>query len=312
MDLSVLPLEGVIERVSGLNETVKDFNTFFAALRKCPGNDDKPLRVLQTKSGGRLMAKFAYSDDQRHQSLQDEWNNMQKVSGPHVAQIVWAGKHEGNIAILTEFIEPYGKIHTMRELSSLASDLEWRSAFFQVLFTLASLQAKHPGFRHNDLKADNVLVTCGPSQSYSLQYNGLRRTFFLPAGVSVKLIDFELASTPDKTFTNQLMEDRGDSLVREFGIVYKNCEMYDVHLLSYDALRSQNAVMSAFLTFMTFFIPKKFFDPLCLTSQFRLKVQDQEDLQASLYPQILLRMMCHPYFFHFRGETNDRTEYSIR
>lgn len=311
MDLSVLPLEGVIERVSGLNETVKDFNTFFSALRKCPGKDDKPLRVLQTKSGGRLMAKFAYLDDQRHQSLQDEWNNVKKVSGPHVSQIVWAGKHDGNIAILTEFIEPNGKIHTMRELSSMASDLEWRSAFFQVLFTLASLQTKYPGFRHNDLKADNVLVTLGPARSYSFKYNGLRRTFFLPAGVSVKLIDFELASTPDKEFSNQLMEDNAPSLVSEFGIRYNPCDLYDVHLLSYDALRSKNAVMSSFSSFMTYFIPQKFFDPIRLTCQFRLKIEDQDHLQELLYPQILLRMMCHPYFFHFRGENSDNTEYSI-
>jgi serine/threonine protein kinase len=179
MDVDVLPLEGILKRVNGFHETVRDFDSFFAALKKCPGDDDKPLRVLQTKFGGRLMAKFACAGTQRTQSLQDERRNLSKLKGPHIEDMVWNGEHNDNIAILTEYIEPFGRFHTMRDLVH-ASDVEWRSTFFQVLFTLATLQSNFPGFRHNDLKADNVLITYGKAKSYSFQHLGMRRTFFLP------------------------------------------------------------------------------------------------------------------------------------
>jgi hypothetical protein len=35
---------------------------------------------------------------------------------------------------------------------------EWRIIFFQIISTLAIIQTKYPNFRHNDLKANNILV----------------------------------------------------------------------------------------------------------------------------------------------------------
>ena len=35
---------------------------------------------------------------------------------------------------------------------------EWRVLIFQILSVLAIIQAKYPSFRHNDMKANNVLI----------------------------------------------------------------------------------------------------------------------------------------------------------
>ena len=35
---------------------------------------------------------------------------------------------------------------------------EWRVMFFQILSVLAIIQTKYPTFRHNDLKANNILI----------------------------------------------------------------------------------------------------------------------------------------------------------
>ena len=35
---------------------------------------------------------------------------------------------------------------------------EWRVIFFQILSALSVIQNKYPGFRHNDLKANNILI----------------------------------------------------------------------------------------------------------------------------------------------------------
>ena len=35
---------------------------------------------------------------------------------------------------------------------------EWRILFFQIISVLAVIQKKYPTFRHNDLKANNILL----------------------------------------------------------------------------------------------------------------------------------------------------------
>jgi hypothetical protein len=107
------------------------------------------------------------------------------------------------------------------------------------------------------------------------------------------------------------MNEADPSLSRDFGIQYEPCDVYDIHLLSVDCLRNRNKVMNAFFTFVTHFMPANLFDFLRLTVQLRLKIEDQKSLHLSLYPGVLFRMMCHPYFFHFRGDERVETDYTI-
>jgi len=289
---------------------ITDLAAFFDALQKTPGDPDKPLRILRNQNGGKVVAKFAFEYQPRLLCLKDEWRNLQLCQGPHVIKYIWGGFHQRDMCIVMEYAEPYGLCGNMRELVN-ASDMEFRTAFFQVIFTLSAIQKKYPGFRHNDLKADNVLVTYGPACSYAFTLNGLRRTFFTPAGVYIKIIDLELATTPNHVMTSTTV-DEGDLRMREhFGISSERCDVYDIHLLAYDCLRTQTPTTALFKNFLQSFISASFFDPVNLTSQMRLSFQDQTSLQQVLGEDILLQMMCHPYFFHLRSDKMAETQNEI-
>src|SRR5205807_1708895 len=56
----------------------------------------------------------------------------------------WANKGD-----LLDFIKKNYKEFTL---------LHWKSFFFQIISVLAVIQSKFPSFRHNDLKANNILI----------------------------------------------------------------------------------------------------------------------------------------------------------
>ena len=75
----------------------------------------------------------------------------------------------------------------------------WRCIFFQLLSVLAIIQKKYPGFRHNDLKANNILIHEIPiipnSDSYKYDING--KSYVIPnIGFQLKLWDFDFATIP--------------------------------------------------------------------------------------------------------------------
>ena len=75
----------------------------------------------------------------------------------------------------------------------------WRCIFFQFLSVLAIIQSKYPGFRHNDLKANNLLVHEIPIipnfDKYKYIING--QGYVVPnIGFQLKLWDFDFATIP--------------------------------------------------------------------------------------------------------------------
>ena len=72
----------------------------------------------------------------------------------------------------------------------------WRVLLFQILSVLAVIQAKYPGFRHNDLKANNLLIhyieSRNKNNKFKYKING--KTYIIPnIGLQVKLWDFDFA-----------------------------------------------------------------------------------------------------------------------
>lgn len=75
----------------------------------------------------------------------------------------------------------------------------WRAIFYQILSVLAIIQAKYPSFRHNDLKANNILVNeiaISPTdEKYYYKING--QIYHVPnIGFQIKLWDFDFACIP--------------------------------------------------------------------------------------------------------------------
>ena len=92
---------------------------------------------------------------------------------------------------------------------------EWRVLLFQILSVLAVIQKKYPGFRHNDMKANNILIQRIDDniQGNFFQYDIDGTEFFIPnIGYQIKLWDFDFAcisgivenSKVNSKWTNQM------------------------------------------------------------------------------------------------------------
>jgi serine/threonine protein kinase len=74
----------------------------------------------------------------------------------------------------------------------------WRTIFFQLLSVLAVIQAKYPDFRHNDLKANNLLVDSLDTSTKKYKYSINGETYNVPnIGFQIKLWDFDFACIPN-------------------------------------------------------------------------------------------------------------------
>ena len=73
---------------------------------------------------------------------------------------------------------------------------EWRVIFFQILSALSVIQNKYPEFRHNDLKANNILIQKIGSRNRNnkFKYKINDKTYIIPnIGIQVKIWDFDFA-----------------------------------------------------------------------------------------------------------------------
>ncbi len=96
----------------------------------------------------------------------------------------------------------------------------------QILFTLLVIQNILPGFRHNDLKVDNILLDFTPrKQKLTLRYKNYY--WVLPVDIPiVKIADFDYASIPRLCKNPKV----GTNHARSFGCSETPSHIYDLHL----------------------------------------------------------------------------------
>lgn len=270
------------------------------AIEACK-DEKKPLCVVVDERGYTFMLKFGIG--KRRKFARKEIKVLTHIkSFSHVEKLLWSCETETTTLLLKEYyfgLRP--NIQTFKQLVQCGSDGEIRASLFQILFTLIHIRKSIPGFKHNDLKTDNIIVTePGFKQSYALVHDGLRRVW-QTTGCNTKIIDFESAHS--YLFGKQDEEELCD----DFGITEIDSEVFDVHLLLRDALTNckRLSIYEPLRLFATSFIPEKFFNTANLTKQLRLKPQDQR-LDLSIPA-----MLCHPYFAHLRGDAHESVSYEI-
>lgn len=75
--------------------------------------------------------------------------------------------------------------------------IHWQCIFFQIISTLAIIQTKYPTFRHNDFKANNILISKVDGCNKLLIYKVSNKEYILPAiGYNTYLWDFDFACIP--------------------------------------------------------------------------------------------------------------------
>jgi hypothetical protein len=102
----------------------------------------------------------------------------------------------------------------------------WKTIFFQVLSVLAVIQYKYPGFRHNDLKANNILVHKVTAKNERWKYYINKTTYRVPnIGYSIKLVDFDFSCIPDIVENNKVDHSWTDRI----NVHAQTNRYYDIH-----------------------------------------------------------------------------------
>ena len=95
----------------------------------------------------------------------------------------WANRGD-----LLDFIRKYYKEFT---------PTTWKVIFFQIISVLAVIQSKFPSFRHNDLKANNILIHKLKQRGNTLSYIVNKQSYYVPnIGYQIKIWDFDFACIP--------------------------------------------------------------------------------------------------------------------
>lgn len=104
----------------------------------------------------------------------------------------------------------------------------WTVIFFQILYTLARIHMEHPSFRHNDLKANNILLQKIQNEEQSIRYNYKigNKSFMIPSiGFQSKIWDFDFACIGGYIENNKV----NASWTRRISITRDRNKYYDIH-----------------------------------------------------------------------------------
>jgi len=75
--------------------------------------------------------------------------------------------------------------------------MHWKVFFFQILSVLAIIQSKYPSFRHNDMKANNILIQKIDLKREYYRYLVVGMKYKVPnIGYQIKLWDFDFSCIP--------------------------------------------------------------------------------------------------------------------
>ena len=179
--------------------------------------------------------------------------------------------------------------------------IHWKVFFFQIISTLAVIQSKFPAFRHNDLKANNILVHKISREKPKFTYRVLRKNYSVPnIGYSVKLWDFDFACIPGIINNIKVSLDwtKPINVTPE-----KNC-YYDIHYF-FNTL----AFTGFFPKFMTAdIIPKDVKEFVCriIPSKYRTLICLHKGNDKN--PKNKEKCQCHKYV-HERGRLLLNDEY---
>jgi len=155
----------------------------------------------------------------------------------------------GNVSVLiSEWADGGDLLDYLRLHMSKLSVKEWRVLFFQILSVIAIIQAKYPTFRHNDMKANNILLqnvirpNNGMSNNAVYKYLINQTEYYVPnIGVQIKLWDFDFACIPGIVDNAKVYAD----WTKKINVNPEAHPYYDVHYF-FNTLISKNFLPNFF------------------------------------------------------------------
>lgn len=137
------------------------------------------------------------------------------------------GEYYDNVSILiSEWANRGDLLDFIRKNYKDFTTIRWKVIFFQFISVLAIIQSKYPSFRHNDLKANNVLIHKIAKQNERFAYRINGAQYKVPnIGYHIKLWDFDFACIPG-VVDNKKVESQW---TKDINVTPVQNRYYDVH-----------------------------------------------------------------------------------
>jgi hypothetical protein len=186
----------------------------------------------------------------------------------------------------------------------------WKTFFFQIISVLAIIQSKYPAFRHNDMKANNILVQKITEEPKYFKYKVVGQSYKVPnIGYQIKLWDFDFACIP-KILPNKKV-DLCAKWTMDINIKPVENKYYDIHYFFNTLIRrgfcpevmTSSSVPDEVKEFIKRIIPNKYRKPD--TKYVHKKGRILVDDEFTTPDEILKNDI---FFDEFRGETNDKVK----
>ena len=258
------------------------------------------MNVMEiTKEGVLYIVKFATSKE-KQLLLEDEIRNHKLILLKNVPGILNIEYEDGLHFVTRKVSGLFGHFNLRNLLFSNCNlhDLSFREILFQICFSIGILQYSFQSFRHNDLKADNILLDVSSSELI-FQWPNPKKQWKLSSGIKTYVIDFEVSSSDD--FVKSLALEKAPS---KFGLSAERCDMFDIHLLFSELRLSapQKVWGASFLAFSQDFFHDSMFSSEVCTSQYRLNFEAQRKSMTLRWKRdnFIFRILSHQYFSHLR------------
>lgn len=139
------------------------------------------------------------------------------------------GEFENFVSILiSEWAEGGDLLDYIRKNYKTMDIQQWRIIFFQILYTLAIIHEKFPSFRHNDLKANNILIkytNLKQTKQYYCYRLGKRKFIIPDIDIQIMIWDFDFASINGIFDNNKVNSEWANNM----NITREEHKYYDMH-----------------------------------------------------------------------------------
>lgn len=136
--------------------------------------------------------------------------------------------HDKVSILISEWANRGDFLDYMKKNYKRFTPLHWKVFFFQLISTLAVIQSKFPTFRHNDLKANNVLITKISKKKDRFQYRVAGNIYRVPnTGYQLKIWDFDFACIPGIVNNKKVMVPSKNP--KSCNLNCKENKYYDIH-----------------------------------------------------------------------------------
>jgi len=193
------------------------------------------------------------------------------------------GEYYQNVSILiSEWANNGDLLDYIRKNYKMLKLNDWRCIFFQILSVLAIIQNKYPAFRHNDMKANNILV-------HKIDIDQVNKNFLYKInnqlyivqniGFQLKLWDFDFACIPNLVNNAKVEAD----WTTKININPEQNRYYDIHYFLntlfrkgfFPELLTAPEIPSKVIDFINRIVPDKFKSGEDVSERGRLLVNEE-------------------------------------